>query len=568
MNRNHSYSQKSDIPTHWYNIMADYPEFYVPHLDSTTHQPVNVHSLSNIFPELLAEQEINRKDVNIPIPPELLDYYAMWRPSPLIRARNLEKYLDTNCKIFYKYEGVSPIGSHKANSAIAQAYFSKKCGFTNVVAETGAGQWGSAMSMASSFFDLNCNVFMVKNSFDSKPQRRILMQTYGSKVHSSPSNLTEFGRQIRKNDPDSQGSLGIAIAEAVEYASSDRNTVYTLGSSMNFVCLHQTIIGNELKNQLNSLQITPNYIISCIGGGSSFAGICFPFLREKLERNRDLHFIAVESNAVPTVTKGIYTYDYGDTARLTPLSKMYTLGHEFSAPVIHSGGLRYHGLSPLVSKFIADGHAEARAYSQLDIYGAARLFAKLEGYVPAPESAHSVKAAIDVALENRNSGKTIVFCLTGHGFFDLAGYEKFNAGKMEDSESPDTNIHESLRKLAHTVRPETEKGAALPPQPPLNAGVQANNSFEAWWNRNFESQSPADSFQSGHTIGSAGASPKTACGREQDKGNPNLYNLLTESKVRELIDKGQKVAFLSKGCVITPLAGELIKSHGIEIKYA
>jgi tryptophan synthase beta chain len=542
------YSNKKDIPKYWYNIVADFPEIYVPHLDPRTKKEVSVNSLADIFAESLVEQELNKKDRLIPIPEELLKMYCTWRPTPLVRAYNLESYLNTKCKIFYKYEGVSPIGSHKANSAVVQVYFCKKAGFKHVVAETGAGQWGSAISMASSFFGLDCTVFMVKNSFNSKPARRTMMQTFGSEVLSSPTNITSVGRDIINSNPDFQGSLGVAIAEAVEFASRDSKTAYTLGSALNFVCLHQTIIGSELKNQLESLNIKPNYIISCIGGGSSFAGIAFPFLPEKMQRKLDLNFIAVESNAVPSVTKGKYTYDYGDSAKLTPLSKMFTLGHEFAAPVIHSGGLRYHGLSPLVSKFINDGHGEARAYSQLEIYNAAKLFAKCEGYIPAPESAHSIKAAIDVALENKNQDKNIIFCLTGHGFFDLAGYEKFNDGKLEDSTSPDENIRESLTKLGRSVDLENKPSTEY-------SGTGKSNSFESWWNKYFESNPK---------------SKNEVCQTEKlDSNNPNeaIYNVLTEKKVNEAIKNGQKVVIVSKRCVITPLADELIKRNNITIKY-
>ncbi len=545
---NNQYVNKKDIPKYWYNISADFPEMYTPSIDPATKKAVTFSSLSKMHPESLVEQELNTTDRFIPIPEELQRIYQTWRPTPLVRAYNLEEYLQTKCKIFYKYEGISPIGSHKANSAVAQAYYCKKAGLKNVVAETGAGQWGSAISMASSFFGLNCTVFMVKNSFDSKPARRIMMQTFGSEVLSSPSNRTSVGADILRNNPSFQGSLGAAIGEAVEAALNDNDTAYALGSAMNFVCLHQTIIGNELKNQLESLDIKPNYIISCIGGGSSFAGIAFPFLPEKVRKNWDLNFIAVESNAVPSATKGAYTYDYGDSARLTPLSKMYTLGHEFAAPVIHSGGLRYHGLSPLVSKFILDGHATARAYSQLDIYNAAKLFAKCEGYIPAPESAHSIKAAIDVAVENRNEEKNIIFCLTGHGFFDLAGYEKFNSGKMEDSSSPNESIKESLTKLKKIVDLPDDS------RKPACAASSSNPGFDIWWDKHFSTQTA----QTDNRF-NVGFSERTC--------NDTLYNVLTEKKVSDALRNNQRELRVTKGCVITPLAEDMIKRSGVAIKY-
>ncbi|PYG90234.1 tryptophan synthase beta chain [Ruminiclostridium sufflavum DSM 19573] len=546
---NNRFAGKKGIPEYWYNITADFPEMYVPSIDPATNKSVTAESLSKIYPESLVEQELNTRDRFIPIPEELLKMYQTWRPTPLVRAYNLEKYLQTKCRIFYKYEGVSPIGSHKANSAVAQAYYCKRAGFKNVVAETGAGQWGSAISMASAFFGLNSTVFMVKNSFDSKPARRIMMQTFGAEVLSSPTNRTSVGRDILQKNPSFQGSLGVAIGEAVESALNDKNTAYSLGSAMNFVCLHQTIIGSELKNQLESLDIKPNYIISCIGGGSSFAGIAFPFLPEKVRRKWDLNFIAVESNAVPSATKGAYTYDYGDSARLTPLSKMYTLGHEFAAPVIHSGGLRYHGLSPLVSKFILDGHATARAYSQLDIYNAAKLFAKCEGYIPAPESAHSIKAAIDVAAEHKNEEKNIIFCLTGHGFFDLAGYEKFNSGNMEDSSSPNESIRESLEKLQKSVGI-----SAYGQETACASAVSGNTGFDSWWDKHFGGQQEERN-----------ASFAVSTGQKAVRND--LHNVLTEKKISDALRDNQTEIHVARSCVITPLAQELIKRSGIGIKY-
>ncbi len=441
------YTGNGVMPTHWYNIAGEYPELYLPPIDPRTGDPLSSKDMLHLFPEILALQDVNTHDVEIKIPVDILEKYITWRPTPLIRAKNLEQSLGTKCKIFYKYEGVSPIGSHKVNTAIAQAFYCKKAGYKELVTETGAGQVGSAFSMASAFYDLICHVFMVKTSYESKPGRRILMQTFGSNVYSSPSNITEYGRSVLENNPDFTGSLGTAIAEAIEYATNNPNAAYVMGSAFNFVCLHNTIIGNELKQQLKNCDIVPDYIISCIGGGSGFAGISFPFLREKLENKKEINFIAVESNAAPKVSQGIFEYDYGDSAKFTPLIKMYTLGHTYVPKAMHAGGLRYHGLSPLVSNFIQKGYASIRAYEQLETFQAGQLFAKLEGYLPAPESCHSIKAAIDVALEHRNEEKNIVFCLTGHGFFDLAGYESFNQGTMSSSAFGEDGIKESLENL-------------------------------------------------------------------------------------------------------------------------
>lgn len=435
------------LPTHWYNIAGEYPELYIPPVDPRTGEPLSSKDMLHLFPEILALQDVNTQYPEIKIPVDVIEKYIIWRPTPLVRARSLEQLLGTKCKIFYKYEGASPIGSHKANTAIAQAYYCKNAGYKELVTETGAGQVGSAFSMASAFYDLICHVFMVRTSCESKPGRRILMQTYGSNVYSSPSNITEYGRSVLGKDPDFTGSLGTAIAEAIEYATNNPNVAYVMGSAFNFVCLHNTIIGNELKQQLQNCDISPDYIISCIGGGSGFAGISFPFLREKLENKKDINFIAVESKAAPKVSQGIFEYDYGDAAKFTPLNKMYTLGHSFVPKAIHAGGLRYHGLSPMVSNFINNGYASIRAYEQLETFEAGQLFAKHEGYLPAPESCHSIKAAIEVALEHKNEAKNIIFCLTGHGFFDLAGYESFNRGTMSASIFGGEGIKESLKDL-------------------------------------------------------------------------------------------------------------------------
>ena len=431
------------IPRHWYNITADLPELHEPYVDPASGRELDGSTLNELFAPQLVEQELDTSRRLVPIPGEVLDMYARWRPTPVVRAKSLELALGTKCRIFYKYEGASPIGSHKANSGVAQAYYTHMAGRKRVYAETGAGQWGSAISMGSAFYGLDASVFMVGSSFDSKPSRRVLMETFGSTVHRSPSVRTEVGRAERARNPQSTGSLGLAIGEAVEAARADADACYGIGSAFNFVCLHQTLIGLELKQQLDAQGIQPDALVSCIGGGSSYAGLVFPFL----DQSRKIDLVAVESDAVPKVTRGKYTYDHGDSAKLTPLVKMYTLGHEFAAPGIHSGGLRYHGLAGQVSKMINLGLGRAVAYSQLQIFEAARLFARTEGLVPAPESAHSIAAVVELAREHRNEEKTLVFCLTGHGFFDLAAYEKFNQGSMEDSDSPDDAIATSLGAL-------------------------------------------------------------------------------------------------------------------------
>jgi len=517
---------KNLIPDHWYNILGDFPQMFEPFLQPGSNQPIGQDALEPLFAPSLIEQELDCRSNRIPIPEDVRQRYEIWRPTPLIRAVHLERHLNTSCKIYFKYEGCSPVGSHKANSAIAQAYLSKKDGFQRCVAETGAGQWGSAISMASSFYGLDCKVFMVQNSFNSKPARRILMETYGSRVVSSPSRDTQTGRDILQQNPEFPGSLGVAIGEAIETARGDKKTVYTMGSAFNFVCHHQTVIGLELKNQMAQMGISPNYIVSCIGGGSSFAGIAFPFLKDKLEKRLDLEFVAVESTAVPTVTKGEYSYDYGDTAQLTPLMRMYTLGHKFSPPVIHSGGLRYHGLSPLVSRFLKDGHGCAVAYSQKEIFEAALTFARLEGLIPAPETAHGLKAAMDLAVQNRGQNKTIVFCMTGHGFFDLAGYKLFLEGKMEDSTD-----------------------YAPPAQPPVIAAPQTGgDGFEGWWSKNF------------------GADLKAAPTQGGEPDNRENYKILTASKVERLIKSNQRTVFLPADAIVTPLALEASRALGLDIR--
>ncbi|ACM59193.1 tryptophan synthase beta chain [Caldicellulosiruptor bescii] len=439
---------EDEIPHSWYNITADLKTPLDPPLDPSTKELIDPSKLKAIFPEELIKQEMTT-EAFVPIPEEVLEFYKQYRPTPLIRAKRLEKILDTPAKIFYKYEGATPSGSHKLNTAIPQAYYNKKEGIKRLATETGAGQWGSALAIACNFFGLDCTVYMVKVSYNQKPYRRILMETFGAKVIPSPSELTEAGRKILAQDPNSPGSLGIAISEAVEDAATHPDTNYSLGSVLNHVILHQTIIGEEAKLQMEKIDEYPDIVIGCCGGGSNFAGISFPFLRDKLRNGRNVRAIAVEPAACPTLTKGKYTYDFGDVAGLTPLLKMYTVGSQFVPPSIHAGGLRYHGDSPIVSRLYKDGIIEARAYKQREVFEAAILFARSEGIIPAPESAHAIKAAIDEAIKAREEGvrKTILISLSGHGNFDLAAYDDYLNGRLEDIEISDEDIKKSLIKL-------------------------------------------------------------------------------------------------------------------------
>lgn len=439
---------EAEIPHSWYNITADLKTPLDPPLDPSTKELIDSSKLKAIFPEELIKQEM-ATEAYVPIPEEVLEFYKQYRPTPLIRAKRLEKILDTPAKIFYKYEGATPSGSHKLNTAIPQAYYNKKEGIKRLATETGAGQWGSALAIACNFFGLDCTVYMVKVSYNQKPYRRILMETFGAKVIPSPSELTEAGRKILAQDPNSPGSLGVAISEAVEDAATHPDTNYSLGSVLNHVILHQTIIGEEAKLQMGKIDEYPDIVIGCCGGGSNFAGISFPFLRDKLRDGKNIRAIAVEPAACPTLTKGKYTYDFGDVAGLTPLLKMYTVGSQFVPPSIHAGGLRYHGDSPIVSKLYKDGIIEARAYKQREVFEAAILFARSEGIIPAPESAHAIKAAIDEAIKAREEGvkKTILISLSGHGNFDLAAYDDYLNGRLEDIEISDEDIKKSLIKL-------------------------------------------------------------------------------------------------------------------------
>ncbi len=423
---------EKDMPTSWYNINADLPAPLSPPLNPGTNEPIGPDDLSVIFPMELIGQEMSAERW-IPIPEPVLEIYRIYRPTPLIRAYRLEKALGTPAKIFYKYEGVSPSGSHKPNTAIAQAYYNKEAGIKRLSSETGAGQWGSALAFACNAFDLECMVYMVKVSYEQKPYRRSMMETWGASVTSSPSSLTDFGRKVLAEDPDSLGSLGIAISEAVEDAASKEDTNYTLGSVLNHVMLHQTIIGQEAKKQMESVGVYPDIIIGCCGGGSNLAGISYPFLADKFA-GKELRVIAAEPKACPTLTAGEYRYDFGDTAGMTPLVQMYTLGHDFVPAGIHAGGLRYHGDSPQISLLYNKGLIEAVAYHQNEVFKAAVEFAKSEGIIPAPESAHAIKSVFDEAARCKETGeaKTILFNLSGHGNFDMAAYDQYLSGNLED----------------------------------------------------------------------------------------------------------------------------------------
>lgn len=442
---------EKEMPTAWYNVMADMPNLPKPPLHPATKQPIGPQDLSAIFPMELIKQEVST-DRWIEIPDEVQEIYKLWRPSPLYRAHRLEKALDTPAKIYYKYEGVSPAGSHKPNTAIPQAYYNKQAGIKRLSTETGAGQWGSALSIACKFFGLECTVYMVKVSYHQKPYRRIFMQTYGAEVIPSPSNLTESGRQLLNIDPDSLGSLGIAISEAVEDAAKREDTNYALGSVLNHVIIHQSVIGLEAKAQLEKVGDYPDVVVGCCGGGSNFAGISFPFVHDKLVNGRKVRAIAAEPAACPTLTKGKFAYDFGDTAGIVPILNMYTLGHDFMPPGIHAGGLRYHGDSTLVSKLYHDGIIEAKSAKQTACFEAAQIFAQSEGILPAPESSHAIRVAIDEALKCKEAGeaKTILFCLSGNGYLDLPSYDAYVNGKLEDIEYSDELIEESLKKLPVT----------------------------------------------------------------------------------------------------------------------
>lgn len=423
---------EKEIPTSWYNILHDLPVPPPPPLHPITREPCTPDDLAPLFPMGLIMQEVSEEQ-HIEIPEEVLEVYKMYRPSPLHRAFRLEQELETPARIFYKNESLSPAGSHKLNTAVAQAYYNKQEGVKRITTETGAGQWGSALALGCKFFDIPLKVFMVKVSFEQKPYRRTMMETWGAEVVPSPTDTTNAGRAVLAEDPESTGSLGIAISEASEVAAQDDDTKYALGSVLNHVCLHQTIVGLEAKAQMEKLGEYPDVVIGCVGGGSNFSGAVFPFMKDKFE-GRDVRAIAVEPVSCPTLTKGKYEYDYGDQAETAPLLKMYTLGHKFVPSPIHAGGLRYHGDAPILSLLVNEGYMEAVAYPQTEVFEAALTFARTEGIIVAPETAHAVKSAMDEALECKESGesKNILFNLSGHGLLDLKGYEEFLAGKLDD----------------------------------------------------------------------------------------------------------------------------------------
>lgn len=442
------YLSASDLPGYWYNVAADLPRPPDPPLNPATKEPLSPTDLAAIFPMSLIEQEMSTERY-IEIPDDIRRIYTLWRPTPLRRARRLEEALNTPARFYYKDESVSPPGSHKPNTAVAQAYYNKLEGVKRLTTETGAGQWGSALSFACNLFGLDCTVYMVRVSYEQKPYRRTLMHIWGAEVYPSPTDRTEAGRSIREKFPDTPGSLGIAISEAVEDAAKNEDTNYSLGSVLNHVLLHQTVIGLETKKQLEIAgEKKPDVLIGCVGGGSNFAGLAFPFVPDKL-KGEEIEIIAVEPAACPTLTKGEYRYDFGDTAMMTPLMKMYTLGHSFVPPGIHAGGLRYHGDAPLVCLLVDEGVITPRAYHQVPVFEAAVLFARTEGIIPAPETAHAVKAAIDEAVRCRETGeeKCIVFNFSGHGHFDLAAYDRYLAGELEDYEYPEEKIKEALAEL-------------------------------------------------------------------------------------------------------------------------
>lgn len=434
-----------DIPTAWYNITADMPNKPLPPLHPATHEPIGPEALTPLFPMKLIKQEVT-SDRWVEVPEEVREIYKLWRPTPLYRAHRLEKMLDTPAKIYYKYEGVSPAGSHKPNTAVAQAYYNMKEGVQRITTETGAGQWGSALAFACNLFGIKCEVYMVRISYDQKPYRKLMMNTWGADVYASPSDRTNAGRQILAQDPDSPGSLGIAISEAVEVAATNDDAKYSLGSVLNHVLLHQTVIGQEALKQMEMAGDFPDIVIAPFGGGSNFAGISFPFLRHKLTEGKKLRAIAVEPTSCPKLTRGIFRYDFGDTVGMTPLLPMYTLGHTFVPAKIHAGGLRYHGAGVIVSQLLRDGIIEAAAVDQIETFEAGVLFARAEGIIPAPEANHGIAQAIREAQIAKEEGvaKTILFNLCGHGNFDMASYEAYFAGRLQKHEMTQAEIEAAI----------------------------------------------------------------------------------------------------------------------------
>jgi tryptophan synthase beta chain len=436
---------ESDIPTHWVNLTSDLPGTPAPPLHPATKEPLGPQDLTPIFPMGLIEQEVSA-DPEIEIPDEVREIYKLWRPTPLHRARRLESTLDTPAHIYYKYEGVSPAGSHKPNTAVAQAYFNRREGVRKLATETGAGQWGSALALACRLFDLECEVFMVGVSYDQKPYRRAMMETWGATVHRSPSELTEAGRSQAEH---STGSLGIAISEAVEVAANSDDTNYSLGSVLNHVCLHQTVIGQESLQQMEMAGEYPDVVVGCVGGGSNFAGLSYPLIRRRLREGLETRFVAAEPAACPTLTRGAYRYDFGDTVGLTPLMPMYTLGHDFVPPPVHAGGLRYHGDAPSLCGLVREGIVEAIAVHQTAAFEAAVRFARAEGIIPGPEPAHALRAAFDEAEAAKQAGeeRVILIGLSGHGHFDMSAYDAYHAGKLEDLEFSEADMQAALEHL-------------------------------------------------------------------------------------------------------------------------
>lgn len=436
---------ESEMPTQWYNVLPDIPNGIDPPLDPETKQPMGPEKLATVFPMGLLEQEMSDKRW-VDIPKEIQEIYHIWRPSPLVRANNLEAALGTKAKIYFKYEGVSPSGSHKTNSAVAQAYYNKREGVKRMTTETGAGQWGSALSFATHKFGLECKVYMVRVSFDQKPYRKSMMNTYGAEIVASPSPDTEFGRKILAEMPDTAGSLGIAISEALEDAATREDTKYGLGSVLNHVILHQSIIGLEAKKQMELVGEYPDVVIGCCGGGSNFAGVMTPFLTDKLE-GKNIRFIGVEPASCPSLTRGKYAYDYGDVARMTPLLYMYTLGHDFIPPGIHAGGLRYHGMAPIISALVREKLIEPISVHQLECFEAGVLFAQTEGIIPAPETCHAIRAVIMEATREPDKPQSILFNFSGHGLLDLSSYDKFYSGELHNYEYPEEAIAEATKNL-------------------------------------------------------------------------------------------------------------------------
>lgn len=446
--------REEDIPRRWYNIIADMPNKPMPPIHPATHQPIGPEALEPLFPMALIQQEVSAERY-IDIPEPIVDAYRKWRPSPLVRARGLEKALDTQAKIFFKYEGGSPSGSHKPNTAIAQAFYNKEAGVKRITTETGAGQWGSALSFACQAFGLACEVYMVRISYDQKPYRKMMMQTWGADVFASPSDRTEAGRKILAEDPESPGSLGIAISEASEVAAKDEHTKYSLGSVLNHVLMHQTVVGQEALAQMEMAGEMPDYVIAPFGGGSNFAGLSFPFLRLNLTQGKKIRCIASEPTSCPKLTRGVFRYDFGDAIGTTPLFPMYTLGHTFVPAKIHAGGLRYHGAGVIVSQLLKDELIEAEAIDQIESFEAGVAFAKAEGIIPAPEANHAIASAIRVAKRAKEEGTspTILFNLCGHGHFDMAAYEAYFAGKLERHDLSQADVDSAVAKIQTPEKP-------------------------------------------------------------------------------------------------------------------